>query len=122
MIHSDVSVWTILHIEMAGTHSWPDAEEKIGKEVSFLKYPHRHIFVIEMHLPVKQLDREIEIFNWERKVKEYLNNKYANEYGTLEFGHQSCEMIAYELMEEFNAETVEVREDGYGGAKVSWWR
>lgn len=108
----------ILHLKVPGIHNWIKAEEVIGKEVSFLKHPHRHIFVIEMGISVKDSDREVEIFCKELEVKKYLYNKYSNEYETLAFGGMSCEMIAEELLTEFNANWVEVREDGFGGARV----
>lgn len=106
-----MSCEVITHNEEIGFHRWKDAPD----EVAFLRALHRHIFVIECRFSVSDTDREIEIFMMEREISAYLHEKYGSE---MSLDNTSCESLAYELMFRFNAISVEVREDGKGGACV----
>ena len=94
-----------------GFHQWKEAPE----EVKFLRDQHRHIFNIQCQFEVSHEEREIEIIMQQWEIEKYLFNKYGN---PCKFGGMSCESIARELLEHFNAYEVKVLEDGAGGAIV----
>lgn len=102
--------------EIAGIHYWSDAQHP----VDFLKHPHRHIFQIIAYFEVEDPDREIEIFVRQNQIKKYLERKYKRLDGLCHFGGMSCEMIAKEILDAFEAAACEVNEDGKGGALVVW--
>ena len=64
-------------------------------------------------------DRDTEFIMFKRDVLDYLLETYYD-YGTRthEFGAKSCEMLAKELLNEFECEWVECWEDNENGAKV----
>lgn len=100
--------------EIPGLHYWADAPHP----VDFLKYPHRHIFEITAYFEVDNLDREIEIFVRQNQIKKYVEEKYKRLDGLCHFDGKSCEMIAKEILNTFDAAACEVNEDGKGGALV----
>lgn len=97
--------------EIIGYHYWKDAPE----EVAFLRNNHRHRFEIRCWFPVTHDDRQIEIFLQERAIEAYLKGQYGDE---MQLGGMSCEMLAKQLIDVFHCESVEVLEDGRGGAYV----
>ena len=111
-------VYCTLQIE--GTHNWPTCP---FDEVAYLRDPHRHVFHIKAHKPVNHDDRDTEFIMLKHQIGEYLTTKYAKGpqpycYGNnvCVFGAMSCEMLARELIEEFNLCRCEVNEDGENGA------
>ena len=67
-------------------HQYKDAPE----EVSFLRYPHRHIAHIKVEVEVFHNDREIEFIMLKRELQDYISlNTLTN---------NSCEMIANNLL------------------------
>lgn len=105
----------IAYNEIAGIHAWTDCPSETLH--NYLRTPHRHIFVIETEVPVIQSDREVEIFELQDKIEDYIRETY-NHCGTLvDFGSESCEMIARRIAEAFNAISCTVREDSKGGAR-----
>lgn len=97
--------------KIEGFHFYSEAP----KNVSFLKNNHRHIFYIECRFEVKNLNREIEIFTQQKSIESYIKNQYGI---PAQFEGLSCEMIAVELLKEFNCSYVKVLEDGEGGAVI----
>lgn len=97
--------------EVEGFHAWEQAPEK----VAFLRDQHRHVFEIYSQFEVSHEEREIEIIMQQWEIEEYLHNKYGKPCA---FGGMSCESIAREILERFNAYEVKVLEDGAGGAIV----
>jgi hypothetical protein len=68
---------------------------------------------------VQHDDRDKEFIMLKRDILEYIYEYYYNtSTRTCEFGPRSCEMLAKEVLEEFDAEWVEVWEDMENGAKV----
>ena len=110
MNYSRVSKQVIVKLQVEGIHNWENCDIK---EVEFLKYPHRHIFHIELAKSVDDSDREIEIIMLKRKIKEYLGDE------PVLFDGKSCEMIAENLLRVFDADYVEVLEDNENGAKIT---
>lgn len=109
------SIWVTFQKE--GVHRYPQAETdpKLA-DVSFLAYPHRHIFHFRVEIEVFHNDREIEFIQFKR----WLEGLYEN--GALELDYLSCEMLAENLIKTINSRyggrsiTVSVAEDNENGA------
>ena len=117
-IVEDSMIWVTFKRE--GIHKYPaaldDPKLATGDEydVSFLGYPHRHIFHFRVWIEVKHNDRDIEFIQFKR----WLENLYK---GTLELDYKSCEMIADDLHTQIANKHpsrkiwIEVSEDGENG-------
>lgn len=117
-------IWVTFRRE--GIHKYPaaltDPKLKTGDEydVSFLGYPHRHIFHFRVCIEVFHDDREIEFIQFKR----WLENLYGK--GTLELDYKSCEMMATDLYQQISTKypnrevTIDVSEDGENGATITW--
>lgn len=117
-------IWVTFKKE--GIHKYPaaldDPNLATGDEydVSFLGYPHRHIFHFTVAIEVFHDDRDIEFIQFKR----WLEKLYAE--GTLELDYKSCEMIAEELAETIHAQypgrsiEITVSEDGENGATLTF--
>jgi len=117
-------IWVTFRKE--GIHKYPAALEspelKTGDEydVSFLGYPHRHIFHFRVWISVEHSDRAIEFIQFKR----WLENLYNQ--GTLQLDYKSCEMMAENLYEQIAAKYpgrevwIEVSEDGENGALIKF--
>lgn len=117
-------IWVTFQKE--GMHRYPAAETdpmlKTGDEydVSFLAYPHRHIFHFQVWIDVFHNDRDIEFIQFKR----WLENLYKD--GILQLDFKSCEMIADDLYERIAARypernvTISVSEDGENGATITY--
>jgi hypothetical protein len=118
------SIWVTFQKE--GIHKYPaaltDPNLATGDEydVSFLGYPHRHIFHFKIEIEVFHNDRDIEFIQFKR----WLESLYAN--GTLQLDYKSCEMICDELAEIINSKypnrklNIKVSEDNENGASCSY--
>lgn len=112
-------IYVVVNLQVEGIHFWPDAA-KYSIEVAYLQLPHRHMFHIKAICQVSHSDRDIEIILFKRKIGEYLKNNYWSEgIGACDFGARSCEVLAKELVEEFDLASCEVNEDGENGALVT---
>lgn len=107
-------------LQVEGTHNWPECP---FDEVAYLRDPHRHVFHIKAHKIVNHDDRDQEFIMLKHQILSYFTLKYYNTEryhiagsDVHEFGAMSCEMIARELIEEFNLCRCEVSEDGENGA------
>jgi hypothetical protein len=75
-----------------GIHRYPEALTNPELEdVSFLGYPHRHMFWFEVYLEVNHLNRDVEFIQFKR----WLESLYQT--NTLQLDYRSCEMIADDL-------------------------
>jgi hypothetical protein len=109
-----------------GIHRYPDAASNpnlaSGDEydVSFLQYPHRHIFHFQVYIEVFHDDRDIEFIQFKR----WLENLYKEE--TLALNYKSCEMIAQDLYQQITARYpkreiwIEVSEDNENGCFIKF--
>ena len=85
-------IWVTFQKE--GIHKYPAAlEEPKLSDVSFLGYPHRHIFHFRVSIDVWHNDRDIEFIQFKR----YLEALYSGEQNCLSLDYKSCEMIADDL-------------------------
>lgn len=116
--------WIWVTFTKEGVHKYPaaltDPALATGDkyDVSFLGYPHRHIFHFKVKIQVEHLDREIEFIQFKR----WLENLYND--GTLQLDYKSCEMIAEELAVNIHARypgrdlVIDVSEDNENGAEI----
>ena len=123
---SSKMIWVTFRKE--GTHKYPaaltDPKLATGDEydVSFLGYPHRHIFHFRVAIEVFHDDRDIEFIQFKR----WLEKLYAEK--TLALDYKSCEMISDDLyltiVERYPGRkvTIEVSEDGENGSKAEYPR
>lgn len=114
-------IW--VSFEKEGIHHYPGALEdpklKTGDEydVSFLGYPHRHIFHFKVGIQVFHNDRDIEFIQFKRWLVNLLQDNF-------QLNHKSCEMISDDLYEviatRYPGRDVEitVSEDGENGATI----
>ena len=106
-----VSSHIVIKFEYNAMHHWPGEPQS---SVYNLVASHQHFFLITLHIPVKELDREIEFINYREMFMCKVDITYSGD-----FGARSCEMIATELMALSEIATkVEVFENEYVGAIV----
>lgn len=117
-------IWVKFNRE--GIHKYPaaltDPNLATGDQydVSFLGYPHRHIFYFQVWISVTHNDRDIEFIQFKR----WLENLYGND--VIKLDYKSCEMIAEDLYAQISAKYpnrsvwIEVSEDGENGALLKW--
>lgn len=115
-------IWVTFQRE--GIHKYPGADTDpslaTGDEydVSFLGYPHRHIFHFKVAIQVFHNDRDIEFIQFKR----WLENSFRD--GVMQLDHKSCEMISDELYmyiaNRYPDRDIEitVSEDGENGATI----
>ena len=88
--HAKRMIWVTFRKE--GIHKYPaastDAKLKTGDEydVSFLGYPHRHIFHFTVAIEVFHNDRDIEFIQFKR----WLEQLYSSDKGVLSLDYKSC--------------------------------
>jgi hypothetical protein len=124
MARADRKIWVTFQKE--GMHKYPaaltDPALATGDEydVSFLGYPHRHIFHFRVWIDVLHNDRDIEFIQFKR----WLENLYKE--GTLQLDFKSCEMMADDLYLQIASRYpdrsvwIEVSEDGENGALIKY--
>jgi hypothetical protein len=124
MARADRKIWVTFQKE--GMHKYPaaltDPSLATGDEydVSFLGYPHRHIFHFRVWIDVLHNDRDIEFIQFKR----WLENLYKE--GTLQLDFKSCEMMADDLYLQIASRYpdrsvwIEVSEDGENGALIKY--
>ena len=117
-------IWVTFRKE--GIHKYPAALDDpalaTGDEydVSFLGYPHRHIFHFKVAIEVFHDDRDIEFIQFKR----WLEKLYAEK--TLELDYKSCEMISDDLYTQISEKYpgrevhIDVSEDGENGAHIEY--
>ena len=117
-------IWVTFRKE--GIHKYPAALEDpnlaTGDEydVSFLGYPHRHIFHFKVWIDVFHNDRDIEFIQFKR----WLEKLYSE--GTLQLDYKSCEMMSDDLFETISERYpersvwIEVSEDGENGSFIRY--
>jgi hypothetical protein len=119
MERAERQIWVTFRRE--GIHKYPAAlEEPHLADVSFLGYPHRHIFHFRVSIDVFHNDRDIEFIQFKR----WLQKLYQD--GVIQLDYKSCEMMADDLYLEIAARYpgravwIEVSEDGENGALIKY--
>jgi hypothetical protein len=117
-------IWVTFQKE--GMHKYPaaltDPALATGDEydVSFLGYPHRHIFHFKVWIGVTHNDRDIEFIQFKR----WLLNLYKDATISLDF--KSCEMMSDDLYDMISQKYpdrevwIEVSEDGENGSFIKY--
>jgi len=117
-------IWVTFQKE--GMHKYPaaltDPNLATGDEydVSFLGYPHRHIFHFKVWIGVTHDDRDIEFIQFKR----WLLNLYKD--ATLSLDYKSCEMMSGDLYDVISKKYpdrevwIEVSEDGENGSFIKY--
>ena len=104
----------VVTLQHEAVHNWPGVVDHPElRTVSYLAYPHRHVFHIKCKKLVTHEDRDVEIINFKHDIEEYLASKI-----TASMGSMSCEMLAIYLIKQFDLSYCEVLEDGENGACV----
>jgi len=117
-------IWVTFQKE--GIHKYPaaltDPSLATGDEydVSFLGYPHRHIFHFKVWIEVTHNDRDIEFIQFKR----WLENLYKD--AILNLDYKSCEMMSDDLYDTISKKYpgrevwIEVSEDGENGSFIKY--
>ena len=123
-IRPNKMIWVTFRKE--GIHKYPaalnDPALATGDEydVSFLGYPHRHIFHFRVWINVTHNDRDIEFIQFKRWLEKLYNES------TLTLDYKSCEMMSDELHAQIVAKYpnrevwIEVSEDGENGSFIKY--
>jgi hypothetical protein len=124
MIKKLNTIWVTFSKE--GIHKYPAAlnDPKLATgdwdDVSYLGYPHRHIFHFKVAVDVFHDDRDIEFIQFKR----WLERLYAD--GTLQLDYKSCEMISDDLAAKIGAKYpgrnvyISISEDGENGSYAEY--
>lgn len=112
-------IW--VKFDKEGIHKYPAAlTDPDLKEVSFLGYPHRHIFKFKVSISVDHQDRDIEFILFKR----WLESLYKD--SILKLDYKSCEMISDDLYEQIKNKypnrfvSIEVSEDDENGSYMEY--
>ena len=123
-IRPNKMIWVTFQKE--GMHKYPaaltDPALATGDEydVSFLGYPHRHIFHFKVWLGITHNDRDVEFIQFKR----WLLNLYKD--ATLSLDFKSCEMMSDDLYAQISQKYpgrevwIEVSEDGENGSFIKY--
>ena len=125
-IRPNKMIWVTFRKE--GIHKYPaaltDPNLATGDEydVSFLGYPHRHIFHFRVWISVQHNDRDIEFIQFKR----WLEALYSGQGSVLSLDYKSCEMMSDDLYAQIQAKYpgrevwIEVSEDGENGSFIKY--
>jgi hypothetical protein len=123
-IRPNKMIWVTFRKE--GIHKYPAAltDPSLATsdeyDVSFLGYPHRHIFHFRVWIGITHNDRDIEFIQFKR----WLENLYKD--GTMTLDYKSCEMMSDELYDVITQKYpgrevwIEVSEDGENGSFIKY--
>jgi hypothetical protein len=116
---ADRMIWVSFAKE--GIHKYPAAlEDPKLADVSFLGYPHRHMFHFRVSISVFHNDRDIEFIQFKR----WLESLYSGQENCLRLDYKSCEMIADDLYRQINSRypgrhvIISVSEDNENGCEI----
>jgi len=112
-------IWVTFRKE--GIHRYPEAG-KIPEldDVSFLAYPHRHIFHFKVAISVSHDNRDIEFIQFKRWLESLYNDQ------TLDLNFKSCEMMSNDLWTQIITKypsrnvLIEISEDGENGSYIEY--
>ena len=119
-------IWVTFRKE--GIHRYPAAATDPALttgdyyDVSFLGFPHRHIFHFRVWIDVWHNDRDVEFIQF----KHWLEALYHSDQAVLSLDYKSCEMIADDLYIQIasrypdRAVWIEVAEDGENGCLIKY--
>ena len=124
----DRKTWIYVKFQREGIHKYPaaltDPKLATGDEydVSFLGYPHRHMFHFKIQLEVFHDDRDVEFIQFKRELEKLYNT------GVMQLDYKSCEMISDDLYTAIAKRypgrkiEIDVSEDGENGSHAVYER
>ena len=101
----------IIRTQFSAIHHWPDCPIE---EVVYLRSPHRHTFYLELKFDISHNDRDIEFISLKNKIAKDISKHWEG----ANIGRRSCEDIAEEFMNHYDAVYVSVFEDNENGAEL----
>jgi len=116
--------WIWVTFRKEGIHKYSQALEDPAlatggiDDVSFLGYPHRHIFHFKVQVEVFHEDREIEFIQFKRELESLYSSS------VMQADHKSCEMMAEDLCVYIKNNypdrdcIINVSEDGENGCQI----
>ena len=125
-IRPNKMIWVTFRKE--GIHKYPAAltEPNLATgdeyDVSFLGYPHRHIFHFRVWINVLHNDRDIEFIQFKR----WLESLYNGQGSVLSLDYKSCEMMSEDLYQQISQKYpsreiwIEISEDGENGSFIKY--
>ena len=125
-IRPNKMIWVTFRKE--GIHKYPAAltEPNLATgdeyDVSFLGYPHRHIFHFRVWINVQHDDRDIEFIQFKR----WLESLYNGQGSVLSLDYKSCEMMSEDLYQQISQKYpsreiwIEISEDGENGSFIKY--
>jgi len=117
-------IWVTFNKE--GIHKYPAAltDPKLATgdwdDVSFLGYPHRHVFQFKVAIEVFDNDRDIEFIQFKRWLERMFD------MGVVDLDYKSCEMISDNIAKRINDKypgrmiKIDVSEDGENGSEATY--
>ena len=105
-------LYIVIKTQFPATHCWPDCPYP---EVSYLRNPHRHLFYVTMKWKVTHDNRDKEFIMMKNKINHFIRESWYNQF----IGSTSCEMLARQLANKFDADFVSVFEDNENGAEYA---
>jgi hypothetical protein len=87
-----VSLTAIARITFPGLHAW--ANQPADAPRRYLHTPHRHLFHVEIGVPVNHGDREVEILALGGAVRSIVEAFGRTSDGDIDLGARSCEHLA----------------------------
>jgi frataxin-like iron-binding protein CyaY len=132
-IRPNKMIWITFRKE--GIHKYPaaltDPALATGDEydVSFLGYPHRHIFHFRVWINVLHNDRDIEFIQFKRWLESLYNGNTANnnnQGAVLSLDYKSCEMMSDDLYDIISKKYpgreiwIEISEDRENGSFIKY--
>lgn len=117
---TNVKKFVCVSFEKEGTHFYKEAgTDPELAEVSYLQYPHRHMFKFVVKISVTDNNRELEFI----KVKHRCLKYFADDF--IDIDYKSCEMLCEDLYRELAYDygkdrtyIISCYEDGENGAEL----
>lgn len=117
---TNVKKFVCVSFEKDGTHFYKEAgTDPELAEVSYLQYPHRHMFKFVVKISVTDNNRELEFI----KVKHRCLKYFADDF--IDIDYKSCEMLCEDLYHELAYDygkdrtyIISCYEDGENGAEL----
>jgi len=118
--------WIYVKFQREGIHKYPAAltDPKLATggddDVSFLGYPHRHMFHFKVQLEVFHDDRDVEFIQFKRELEALYSS------GVMQLDYKSCEMMAQDLAKYIQTKyskrdlIIDISEDNENGSIIEY--
>ena len=117
--HANRMIW--VQFQKEGIHKYPAAlTDPALQDVSFLGYPHRHVFHFKVSISVYHNDRDIEFILFKRWLESLFEEK------TINIDFKSVEMLADDLYDQIASKfpgrdvIIDVSEDNENGCSIHY--